>query len=176
MVTYSNPSSPPPTRVQPIPTLVDPLIPTCPWRRTRRRLGVKPSARLSCSWREPRWEPKSHTVKHALALISGFWGHPAACVTHRVSFLCITVQTGSICCEDQCELLWSSRWRLSGPRCCYQLWKQRLSAHQRGELLMHPTYHMHENYLNNNKPTNYTVSAQLSLHHLFTGADTCLQF
>lgn len=41
---------------------------------------------------------------------------------------------------------------------------------------MHPTYHMHENYLNNNKPTNYTVSAQLSLHHLFTGADTCLQF
>ena len=45
-------------RVQPIPTLVDPRIPTCPWRRTRRRLGVKPSARLSCSWREPRWEPE----------------------------------------------------------------------------------------------------------------------
>lgn len=44
-------------RVQPIPTLVDPRIPTCPWRRTRRRLGVKPSARLSCSWREPRWAP-----------------------------------------------------------------------------------------------------------------------
>lgn len=44
------------SRVQPIPTLVDPRIPTCPWRRTRRRLGVKPSARLSCSWREPRWE------------------------------------------------------------------------------------------------------------------------
>lgn len=41
-------------RVQPIPALVDPLIPTCPWRRTRRRLGVKPSARLSCSWKEPR--------------------------------------------------------------------------------------------------------------------------
>lgn len=41
-------------RVQPIPTLVDPLIPTCPWRKTRRRLGVKPSARLSFSWKEPR--------------------------------------------------------------------------------------------------------------------------
>ncbi|KAG7220698.1 hypothetical protein INR49_017812 [Caranx melampygus] len=30
--------------VQPIPTQVDPLIPTCPWRRTRRRLGSKPVA------------------------------------------------------------------------------------------------------------------------------------
>lgn len=46
-------------RVQPIPTLVDLLIPTCPWRTTGRRLGVKPSARLSCSWKGPRWEHRS---------------------------------------------------------------------------------------------------------------------
>lgn len=52
-------------RVQPIPTLVDPRIPTCPWRRTRRRLGVKPSARLSCSWREPRWDPLRSMVPEA---------------------------------------------------------------------------------------------------------------
>ena len=46
--------SSPLSRVQPIPTRVDLRIPTCPWRKTRRRLGVKPSARLSCSWRGPR--------------------------------------------------------------------------------------------------------------------------
>lgn len=70
-------------RVQPIPTLVDPRIPTCPWRRTRRRLGVKPSARLSCSWREPRWVPFGSIVPEAFLTECSHDG-----CSNAVSFIC----------------------------------------------------------------------------------------
>lgn len=46
---------------------------------------------------------------------------------------CPTVQTSSVCSEDERELLWSSGWGLSRPRSCSQLRCQRLPAHQRGE-------------------------------------------
>lgn len=71
--------------------------------------------------------------------------------------LCISlsspVKTRSICSEDQRELLWGSRCGLSCPRCCYQLWNQRLSTYKRGEwssvciIINNPCHHITITYI-----------------------------
>lgn len=84
-------------RVQLIPTRAGHLIPTCPWRRTRRRLGVKPSARSCSSSREPRCTYSNRILICFIAFIS---------VYSPFFYLFIFAdQTCGICSENQCQLL-----------------------------------------------------------------------
>lgn len=59
-----------PHRVQLIPTPVDRRIQTCQQRRTARRIGVKPSARRSCSSTGRRYRPWLHKPLHQVWLQS----------------------------------------------------------------------------------------------------------